>query len=236
VSVPPLEVAVVSGVRLYAEGLTRALELDPEMSVCATLTDGRALAKLLDERDPDVVVLDLPGLDDLEDLRAFVALASPTPFVALAVRADDAEVLDWAEAGVMGLVTRDASLDELKRVIRGAARGAPPCSGAVSAALLRRVAAAARERPTGPPLPALTAREREIVELLELGLSNKEIAARLYLGVSTVKNHVHSLLGKLEARSRTEAVDRMRHAAGVTGSRLSLPTRRDGPGAGRAAR
>jgi DNA-binding NarL/FixJ family response regulator len=83
-SVPVLEVAVVSGVRLYADGLSSALDLDPEMSVCATLTDGRALARLLDERDPDVVVLDLPGLDDLEDLRALVTLASPTPFVALA--------------------------------------------------------------------------------------------------------------------------------------------------------
>jgi two-component system, NarL family, nitrate/nitrite response regulator NarL len=234
-SMPVLEVAVVSGVRLYAEGLTRALELDPELSVCATLTDFRALAGLLDERDPDVVVLDLPALDDLEELRAIVIRAAGTPFVALALRADDAEVLDWAEAGVTGLVTRDASLDEIKRVIRGAARGAPPCSGAVSAALLRRVVAAARERPAGAPLPALTAREREIAQLLELGLSNKEIAARLYLGVSTVKNHVHNLLGKLEARSRTEAVDRMRRAPGVTGTRLSLPMRTDGPGAGRAA-
>lgn len=227
---------MVSGVRLYAEGLTRELELDPGMSVRATLTDGRALTSLLDEIDPDVVVLDLPSLDDLEDLRALVTLASPTPFVALAVRADDAEVLEWAEAGVMGLVTRDASLDELKSVIRGAARGAPPCSGAVSAALLRRVVSAARERPRSASVPALTAREREIAELLELGLSNKEIAARLYLGVSTVKNHVHNLLGKLEARSRSEAVDRMQRAAGVSGTQLSLAARRDGPSAGRAAR
>ena len=235
-SIHVLDVAVVSGVRFYAEGLTRALELDPEMSVCATLTDCRALAGLLDEREPDVVVIDLAGLDDLEDVRALVTLARPTPFVALAVRADDAEVLDWAEAGVLGLVTRDASLEEVKRVIRGAARGAPPCSGAVSAALLRRVVAAARERPASAALPALTAREREIAQLLELGLSNKEIAARLYLGVSTVKNHVHNLLGKLEARSRSEAVERMRRAAGVTGTPLLPPTRTDGPRAGRAAR
>lgn len=226
---------MVSGVRLYAEGLTRELELDPGMSVRATLTDGRALASLLDEVDPDVVVLDLPSLDDLEDLRALVTYASPTPFVALAVRADDSEVLEWAEAGVMGLVTRDASLDELKSVIRGAARGAPPCSGAVSAALLRRVVSAARERPRGASVPALTAREREIAELLELGLSNKEIAARLYLGVSTVKNHVHNLLGKLEARSRSEAVDRMQRAAEVSGTQLSLAARRDRQSAGRAA-
>jgi DNA-binding NarL/FixJ family response regulator len=232
---PVLDVAVVSGVRLYAEGLTSALDHDPDMSVCATLTDGRGLARLLDERVPDVVVLDLPALDDLEELRVLVTRATDTPFVALALRADDAEVLDWAEAGVTGLLTRDASLEEIKRVIRGTARGAPPCSGAVSAALLRRVVAVARERQNGTPLPPLTAREREIAHLLELGLSNKEIAARLYLGVSTVKNHVHNLLGKLEARSRTEAVDRLRRSAGVTGTRLSLPTRTDGPGAGRAA-
>jgi DNA-binding NarL/FixJ family response regulator len=182
------------------------------------------------------VVLDLPSLDDLDDLRAFVTDTDDTPFVALALRADDAEVLDWAEAGVTGLVTRDASLDEITSVIRGAARGAPPCSGTVSAALLRRVVAASRERPAGEPLPTLTAREREIVELLELGLSNKEIAAQLYLGVSTVKNHVHNLLGKLEVRSRAEAVDRVRRASTITRTRLSLPTQRDGPSAGRAVR
>jgi two-component system nitrate/nitrite response regulator NarL len=218
-----IEVAVVSGVRLYAEGLTRALELDPGMTVCATLAGGRELAALLAQRRADVVVLDLPSLDDLDELRALVAREPRTPFV-----------LDWAEAGAIGLVTRDASLDEIKRVIRGAAHGAPPCCGAVSAALLRRVAAVARERPSGQELPLLTAREREIAQLLELGLSNKEIAARLFLGVSTVKNHVHNLLGKLEARSRAEAVDRMRRAEGLTGSRLSLPTRTDGSGAGRA--
>lgn len=234
--IPVLEVAVVSGVRLYAEGLTRALELDPDLTVCATLLDGGGLVRLLEEREPDVVVLDLAGLDDLEELRALVRIAVPTPFVALGVRAQDAEVLDWAEAGVAGLVTRDGSLDELKHVIRGAARGAPPCSGAVSAALLRRVAAAARERPQEAALPALTAREREIAQLLELGLSNKEIAARLYLGVSTVKNHVHNLLGKLEARSRAEAVARMQRTAGVTGSQWSRPTRRDGSSADRTPR
>lgn len=233
---PVLEVAVVSGVRLYAEGLTRALELDAELSVCATLSDGRALASLLAERRADVVVLDLPSLDDVDQLRRLVASERATPFVALAVRDDDTEVLDWAEAGVVGLATRDASLDEIKRVVRGAARGASPCSGSVSAALLRRVVAVAREQPEELAIPVLTAREREIAELLELGLSNKEIAARLYLGVSTVKNHVHNLLGKLEARSRAEAVERMRRAATVRGSRLSLPTRRDGPGAGTARR
>ena len=99
---PVLEVAVVSGVRLYADGLTNAIELDPEMSVCATLTDVTALVRLLDERSPDVVVLDLAGLDDLDDLRALVRIAAPTPFVALGVRAHDGEVLDWAEAAWQG--------------------------------------------------------------------------------------------------------------------------------------
>jgi two-component system nitrate/nitrite response regulator NarL len=227
-----LEVVVVSGVRMYAEGLSRALDADPAMTVSATLGDSAELAALLDERDPDVVLLDLAGLDDLEELRGLVRMAAPTPFVALAVRARDAEVLDWAEAGVMGLLTRDASLEDVPQLIRGVVRGAPPCSGAVSAALLRRVAAAARERPDEPPLPPLTAREREIAELLELGLSNKEIAARLYLGVSTVKNHVHNLLGKLEARSRAEAVARMRRAAALTGTPWSHTTRMGGRGAG----
>lgn len=206
-----LRVLVVSGVRLYAEGLTRALEADAELSVCATASDCTALLDLLGELDPDVVLVDIAGLDDRDDLRALVGAASPTPFVALAVRPEDAEVVDWAEAGVVGIVTREATLDELTEVVRGAASGAAPSSAPVTAALLRRVVATAGER-AGESLPELTARERQIAQLLEQGLSNKEIAARLFLGLSTVKNHVHNLLGKLDANSRAEVALRVRRA------------------------
>lgn len=209
-----ISVVVASGVRFYAEGLAQALDPD-RVSVLLAVPDVDALLSILVDTVPDVVLLDIAGMDDLDELRHVVTAAAPVPFVALGVREHDADVINWAEAGVAGIVTRSASLDDLADAIFAAARGESPCSPIVPAVLLRRVASTARERPGTAPMPALTAREREIVDLLALGLTNKEIAARLYLGVSTVKNHVHNVLRKLEASSRAEAVALMKRGAGV---------------------
>ena len=209
-----IDVVVASGVRFYAEGLAQALRGE-EISVLLAVPDVDALLSVLVDAVPDVVLVDLAGMDQLEELRHVVTAAAPVPFVALAVREDDADVIGWAEAGVAGIVTRSASLVELTDAIFAAARGESPCSPTVPAMLLRRVAATSSERLRNAPMPALTAREREIADLLALGLTNKEIAARLFLGVSTVKNHVHNLLRKLDASSRVDAVARMRRAASV---------------------
>lgn len=210
-----LAVVVASGVRFYAEGLAMALAADERISVLLAVPGADALLSVLVRAEPDVVLLDLAGMDEVDELREMVSAAAPVPFVALAVRDREAEVIGWAEAGVAGIVTRSASLEDLNEAIFAAARGESPCSPTIPAVLLRRVAAAARESSGSPLLPALTAREREIADLLVLGLTNKEIAARLFLGVSTVKNHVHNLLRKLDASSRVEAVARMKSAAGI---------------------
>jgi two-component system, NarL family, nitrate/nitrite response regulator NarL len=213
--VAPIDVVVASGVRFYAEGLAQALATDGRISVMLAVPDVDALVSTLVNHTPDVVLLDLAGMDEITELREIVAAAAPVRFVALAVREHDADVIGWAEAGVAGIVTRSASLGDLSDAIFASARGESPCSPTVPGVLLRWVAAAARERPRDAPMKALTAREREIADLLALGLTNKEIAARLYLGVSTVKNHVHNVLRKLDAPTRIEAVARMRRASGV---------------------
>jgi DNA-binding NarL/FixJ family response regulator len=199
-------VLLVTQVRLYAEGIVRALdELDAIGRVAVALNCDAAIELLA--RDPsDVVVLDLAGIDDAAAAQALVQ-AVPSRVVALAVREHDQDIVAWAERGAMGIVTRQASFDDLLHAILAAARGECCCSPRVATALMRRVAgvAAERRRVTAPHA-ALTLRERQIVELLIEGLSNKEIAARLLLGVSTVKNHVHSVLRKLDARTRSEAV------------------------------
>ena len=125
--------------------------------------------------------------------------------VALAAPEDDGSVIACAEAGVAAFVARDATLDELVAATRAVARGELPAhSPRIAAALLRRVADGARP-PEHAVLAPLTSRERQIVALIDEGLSNKEIAARLCIELSTVKNHVHNLLEKLGARGRAEA-------------------------------
>jgi len=109
---------------------------------------------------------------------------------------------------VSGLLERDADVDEVAQAIATAADGGTVCSPRLAALLLRGVARAAGERP-GAAAP-LTTREREIADLLEQGLSNKEIAARLAIELPTVKNHVHSILTKLKASGRGRAAAMLR--------------------------
>ena len=204
-SAPGVSVLLVTPIRLYAEGIAAALrEVDAIDRVIVVQGCETALGQLA--RDPlDVVVLDLAGIDDVAAAQAFVAAAA-VPVVALAVREHDRDVVAWAERGAMGIVTRRASLDDLVHAVLAAARGECGCSTWVASALLRRVAEVGAERRRPAPHAELTLREREIGALLVEGLSNKEIAARLLLGVSTVKNHVHNLLGKIDAHTRAEAV------------------------------
>jgi two-component system, NarL family, nitrate/nitrite response regulator NarL len=124
--------------------------------------------------------------------------------MAVAVGEADEEVVRWAEAGVSGLVSREATLAQLLDAIEAAAKEEVVTSPAVAAALLRRVASLPRE--TRRDARALTRREREIVGLNGRGLSNKEIASSLQIEVPTVKNHVHNILEKLRVGRRVEAV------------------------------
>jgi two-component system nitrate/nitrite response regulator NarL len=202
----PVSVLIITQIRLYADGIATALdELDVIDRVAVEPCCDTALKRLA--RDPtDVVVLDLAGIDDVAAAPAFVRAAPPAHVVALTVREHDQDIVAWAEHGAMGIVTRQASFDDLLHAILAAARGECGCSPRVAAALLRRVAVVAAERRNVTPYVALTLREREIVDLLVEGLSNKEIATRLLLGVSTVKNHVHNVLRKVGAGTRSEAV------------------------------
>jgi two-component system, NarL family, nitrate/nitrite response regulator NarL len=168
------------------------------------------------EAPPDVVLLDVAMPESLETVRALAAAPTPVKTVVFAVSDSDADLLACAEAGVAGYVPRDGSLQDLVATLESVARGEVLCSPRLAAALFRRVAALAAGRPAAPADPAgelLTPREREIVELIDLGLSNKEIASRLSIGSATVKNHVHNLLEKLGATRRGEAAARVRTMA-----------------------
>jgi DNA-binding NarL/FixJ family response regulator len=124
-------------------------------------------------------------------------------------------VLEWAEVGASGYVPRDASLTDLVAAIERTARGELQCSAQVAAGMIRRVWALAkvagdREVPAGST--PLTPREREIMRLIDQGMSNKDIARHLGIGVATAKSHVHHILEKLHVRGRSQAAARMRQS------------------------
>lgn len=124
----------------------------------------------------------------------------------------ESEIVACAEAGVAGLHLRTESFEHLMTLIHSAGNGRAQCSPEVSAILLRRVYAYAAQTNPDATTDVLTPRELEILDLLEQGLSNQQIASRLSLTLNTVKNHVHNLLKKLGVASRSEAVSVSRAA------------------------
>lgn len=154
------------------------------------------------------VVADAPGLillnNDASDSAVMLDVAcdlSARPKVIVFGLSRD-DVIPCAQAGASGLHLRSESFDQLLTLIRGVENGLGSCSSEVTEILMSRIRSDAT---TGHPKVSLTAREAEILRLVEQGLTNKQIATRLYVSVHTVKNHMHNLLAKLGAQSRVEA-------------------------------
>jgi DNA-binding NarL/FixJ family response regulator len=200
-----IHVLIVTGIRLYCEGLAQVLGAQPHIEVVGLTSDPVESMKRERSLQPDVVLIDTSMPEAVPVVRAIVAAAPMTKVIAMAVSEDDHNVLALAEAGVSGYVTRDAALDDLVAVVESAARGEAPCPPRLTATLLRHITVLATRNRARPGEPRLTHRELEILELIDRGLSNKEIARRLCIELPTVKNHVHRILNKLQLDRRAEA-------------------------------
>jgi two-component system nitrate/nitrite response regulator NarL len=208
-SLPLIRVLIVAGIRLYRDGLAEVLSRRERLQVVGTAATRVQAMSLLTPVRPDVVLLDMATPDSHAAARE-LAVAEQLHVVALGVPENDEDAIACAEAGVAGYVFRDASVDDLVGVIESAARGELLCSPRVAGWLARRVAILGTRRQDALD-ERLTAREREILTLIDRGLANKEIAVRLHLGVATVKVHVHNVLEKLQVHTRAEAAARLRH-------------------------
>jgi DNA-binding NarL/FixJ family response regulator len=122
---------------------------------------------------------------------------------------DETQVLTCAQIGIAGYVTRDGSVEDVVAAIKAAARGEVHCSPKIAGSLFRRIAALSAERSGRTVSGALTAREAQILKLVQEGMSNKMISRNLGIELPTVKNHVHSILVKLGVHRRAEAISLM---------------------------
>lgn len=199
----PISLVVVTDVRLYREGLSGVLGRREDLVIVGEASNLDAAVPLVESTRPDVVVLDIASRESLATARAISRAAPGVRIVAFAVEEGDGNIFACAEAGIAAWVTCEASVDDLVATIEGVQRGELVCSARSAASMFRRLASmTAASRPIGDS--PLTGREQEIVELLERGLSNKQIARHLTIEVATVKNHVHNILGKLNVARRAE--------------------------------
>lgn len=203
-------VFVIAEIRLYREGLVQSLESQGFTVTGSAAGASDALQGVLD-RGPNVVVIDMAGAEAQAIVRRLAERLPDIAIVALSVPEQESDVLACAEAGASNYVPREASLVDLVEAINAATRGEAYCSPKIAAGLLRRIRILSMERhEPAPQLPALTTRQSEILELIDQGLSNKEIAGRLLIEVPTVKNHIHNILEKLQVHRRSEAAARAR--------------------------
>jgi DNA-binding NarL/FixJ family response regulator len=168
------------------------------------------LYEMLTENSPDLVLINLDTRDSAMLLQATLEISPSVPVVVIGAVDDEAGIAACADAGASGYHLRSESIDELLNLIRRVADGKPAQSPRVSAVLLRRLSALAAQRRVVTKKLVLTGREVEVLRLLEMGLSNRDIATQLCIAVHTVKNHVHSVLTKLGVSTRSEAAARFR--------------------------
>jgi two-component system, NarL family, nitrate/nitrite response regulator NarL len=213
-STATVNLVIVDDMRLYMEALAGLLGREAWIESVETATDADEALACLSVRSPVVVLLNMAMTGSIFILGALGRAAPQAGVIAVGVSETEHEVIACAEAGVAGYLLRRESLHDLRAIVQSVARGETICSPHVTATLLRRVATLAAERQLATGTAQLTAREREVLKLIDEGLSNRDIAGRLSIEVRTVKNHVHNILEKLKVHRRGEAAAWMRAAEG----------------------
>jgi DNA-binding NarL/FixJ family response regulator len=204
----PLRVVIVDDHPFYRAGLKSMLERSG-VEVVAEARDGEEAVVVVAETAPDVVVMDLhmPGLSGIEATRRLVAGSPATKVLVLTVSADEGDVTEAILAGASGYVLKDGPFEEVMAGIEAVAAGESLISPRVATMMLQRVRQTASEvREAGGT--HLSSRELEVLRLLSDGRANREIAALLVISESTVRNHISSILLKLQVENRVQAAVR----------------------------
>ena len=206
VQLPDVVMLIVDDCTLHRENLAAMFTLGAH-TVPAVAWDLPSLIASLGERTPEIVLLNMGTHGSVGLLGSIRQRYPDVKVIAVGISDDDeSTIVACAEAGVAGYHLRTESLDDLIKLISKVIKGESACSPRVTTILLKRLSALAAQRQPVVKEPVLTSREIQILGMLELGLSNREIADHLCIALHTVKNHVHSVLTKLGASTRTEAV------------------------------
>lgn len=205
----PPRLLIVADVRLYREGIHASLSNLPQFSVIGAASNVEEALRLTVDTPADIVVVDMATRHSLTVVRSLRHHLPDAHIVGFGVDEVEGEVLACAEAGLAGYVPCDASLDDLVMRVESVHRGELLCTPRMAATLFRRLESREHGEGSQPQAVILTAREREVLSLVDGGLSNKEIAVQLNIEVSTVKNHVHNVLDKLNVTSRMQAAARL---------------------------
>jgi len=217
VTTPPpgrIRVLIADDQRVVRDGLSMLVSLIDGVEVVGLASDGTEAVRLAEAHRPDVILMDLrmPGVDGATATAQVRQRLPGTQVLVLTTYADEAAILAALRAGALGYLTKDASAEQIEAAVRAVHAGQTHLDPAVQARLVATVTGQAPGPATdpadraGPPPAGLTSREAEVLNLLASGLSNTEIAQRLFLSNATVKTHINRIFAKTGARDRAQAV------------------------------
>jgi DNA-binding NarL/FixJ family response regulator len=207
-----IRVLIADDQRVVRDGLTMLVALIDGVQIVGSASDGSEALRLAEAHRPDVVLMDLrmPGMDGITATAQLRERLPGSRVLVLTTYADDATILPALRAGALGYLTKDASAEQIEAAIRAVHAGQTHLDPAVQE---RLVAAVTSRPPDGTmdavsqsPPAGLTTREAEVLTLLASGLSNTQIAQRLFVSNATVKTHINRIFAKTGARDRAQAV------------------------------
>ncbi len=210
--VEPIRIVVADDHPLFLEGVITSLRTAEDIEIVGQAGDADGAVRIVREHVPDVALLDvtMPG-GGLEAARKIATACPATRIVMLTVSEDEDDLLAAMKAGASGYVLKGVSSQELLAIVRAVSGGEVYVAPTLAFALLREMS----KPPAADPLAELSVRERQVLELVAMGLSNQEIRQRLGLAEKTVKHYMTNILTKLQVRSRVEAA-LLAHRAGLT--------------------
>jgi DNA-binding NarL/FixJ family response regulator len=210
----PITLTIVEDLDELREGLRNFLALSPEFNVLDTFRTAEEAVEAIPRLAPDIVIMDinLPGMNGIDCIRSVRSRSPHTQFMMFTVYENDEKVFEALKAGASGYLLKNTGLVSIIESLKELHEGGSPMSSNIARKLVNNFQLSARPgSPATIPatIPALSVRENEILHLLSQGLLYKEIADRLKISTSTVRQHIHRVYDKLHVQNRTEAINRM---------------------------
>lgn len=203
-----IKVLLVDDQHLIRQGLKALLELEPDLEIVGEAENGKIAIDLISQFHPDVVLMDIrmPIMDGVAATQHIQQNFPSVKILVLTTFDDDEYVKAAIQNGAMGYLLKDTPSEELAVAIRAVDKGYTQLGPGIVKKLLTHFQATPNHTPPAPPnFTELTPREKEVLRLIAIGASNREIAQQLYISEGTVKNHVTNILNRLSLRDRTQA-------------------------------